>query len=486
MQSRGLLTYFAMCTGLQRRAIRYTAVAQSWNSMLSGDLLDRRVLSDTTSCAATCCTRRHALMKCSTSIRGLDGHNHDHYIGANTSPVLSTAARIDGGHPEKISAIPSPTLKIDSVKILAFQSVAKPRACLLGMATGDKRSLVPRLTNLPVFSFPQEDIPRAVAQSAAIIAEYQVNRIDNYVLYSATALACHEYLITFKYEHTLLWQQKWTSATWLVLANRFLTLAIAIERIASFNLHVRRSASSRVAMNIYSCSIYGRAHLSLLKAPPNDLNLISRCYNFPLMIFLFVLQGLPVIIAAVFSDTRSSLRSVSHSFPGSSFRVSDECFFSAYPFADASAAAVVAFTFCKTPAFLGDATVTDTTRCQSSARSQSGPIALGGCDADGHAFSQPAFETANPVTGFTAIVQPILISRFLINLRQLKEPSNRAAVNSHFSQFSVVNFSVPTIQTIVGNMGEPLQHGDVAQWGTDSEETAAPSHSSHALPVESA
>ena len=55
-------------------------------------------------------------------------------------------------------------------------------------------------------------------------------------------------------------------------------------------------------------------------------------------------------------------------------------------------------------------------------------------------------------------LQPILVSRFLVNLRQADVPEGSGAV-ARFSQFSVPNFRVPTMQTIVGNMGEPHEHG---------------------------
>lgn len=54
-------------------------------------------------------------------------------------------------------------------------------------------------------------------------------------------------------------------------------------------------------------------------------------------------------------------------------------------------------------------------------------------------------------------IQPILISRFLLNLRQVdahKGPAEAASLSS----FSVPNFRIPTIHTFVGNMGEPLEY----------------------------
>lgn len=59
-----------------------------------------------------------------------------------------------------------------------------------------------------------------------------------------------------------------------------------------------------------------------------------------------------------------------------------------------------------------------------------------------------------------ARLQPIIVSRFLLNLRQADYPES-SIQTSRFGQFSMpMNFRVPTLQSIVGNMGEPLEHGD--------------------------
>lgn len=55
---------------------------------------------------------------------------------------------------------------------------------------------------------------------------------------------------------------------------------------------------------------------------------------------------------------------------------------------------------------------------------------------------------------------PILISRFLINLRQVASPDSKTAMQN-FSQFSVPGFRVPaSIDRVVGNMGESLEFGN--------------------------
>lgn len=52
--------------------------------------------------------------------------------------------------------------------------------------------------------------------------------------------------------------------------------------------------------------------------------------------------------------------------------------------------------------------------------------------------------------------QAILISRFLINLRRTVEVGSTNTT----SQFTTPNFRAPTVATILGNLGEPLEPGE--------------------------
>ncbi|PSR80106.1 hypothetical protein PHLCEN_2v6807 [Hermanssonia centrifuga] len=57
---------------------------------------------------------------------------------------------------------------------------------------------------------------------------------------------------------------------------------------------------------------------------------------------------------------------------------------------------------------------------------------------------------------------PILISRFLLNLRQVGSPEIDSQ-EGYNSQFSVPGFRVPSLASIVGNMGEDLEHSILAE-----------------------
>ncbi|PSR89006.1 hypothetical protein PHLCEN_2v4968, partial [Hermanssonia centrifuga] len=67
-------------------------------------------------------------------------------------------------------------------------------------------------------------------------------------------------------------------------------------------------------------------------------------------------------------------------------------------------------------------------------------------------------DTGNISASTNFKLTPILISRFLLNLRQLGEPENET--QSRFnSRVSIPGFRVPTLESVVGNMGADLDHG---------------------------
>ncbi|THG95122.1 hypothetical protein EW026_g6472 [Hermanssonia centrifuga] len=72
----------------------------------------------------------------------------------------------------------------------------------------------------------------------------------------------------------------------------------------------------------------------------------------------------------------------------------------------------------------------------------------------------PSFQNFDfvPIVISAWVLQPILISRFLLNLRQVGSPDNDSQ-EAFNSEFSVPGFRVPSLSSIVGNMGEDPDHG---------------------------
>lgn len=54
----------------------------------------------------------------------------------------------------------------------------------------------------------------------------------------------------------------------------------------------------------------------------------------------------------------------------------------------------------------------------------------------------------------------ILLSRFIINLRQVDSPDIGPSANPQLSYFSTPNFRMPTMDEVVGNLGEPLDFSE--------------------------
>ena len=64
-------------------------------------------------------------------------------------------------------------------------------------------------------------------------------------------------------------------------------------------------------------------------------------------------------------------------------------------------------------------------------------------------------------------MQPVLVSRFLLNLRSAadsKLPTANEADTFRASRFTVPGFRIPTVtsEDIIGNLGEPLHHNEYA------------------------
>ncbi len=91
---------------------------------------------------------------------------------------------------------------------------------------------------------------------------------------------------------------------------------------------------------------------------------------------------------------------------------------------------------------------------------------------------------------FRTILEPILISRFLLNLRQVgvEVDSVNNTQDASTSRFSVPGFRIPTLESIlmVGNMGEDLDHSPAEREDspdiTDVNEGADPLDSSTEIP----
>ena len=65
-------------------------------------------------------------------------------------------------------------------------------------------------------------------------------------------------------------------------------------------------------------------------------------------------------------------------------------------------------------------------------------------------------------------MQPIIISRFLINLQRAdRQESANTTLSGHSFRFTTPRFRVPTMASIIGDMDKPLEHGPTAEEAAD-------------------
>ncbi|KAJ3552938.1 hypothetical protein NM688_g3887 [Phlebia brevispora] len=70
----------------------------------------------------------------------------------------------------------------------------------------------------------------------------------------------------------------------------------------------------------------------------------------------------------------------------------------------------------------------------------------------------PRFQAGTPLGSFTSTLPNVVLSRFLINLRQVDSTDRSSPGTTRPSQFSALNFHAPS--SIIGNLGEPLTDGE--------------------------
>ncbi|KAJ3554329.1 hypothetical protein NM688_g3169 [Phlebia brevispora] len=310
---------------------------------------------------------------------------------------------------------------------------------------------------------------------SVIVAEYQANLANNYTTCLTTTLACYEYFSLLEEECRFI-RRKWNSATWIFLANRYLMLVTVITLIAPLYVH-------------------------------------QTCYNSALQGFLTAITTLPGIVAAIFSGLRifALLRRnyvmgslvfclgmvpvvggfyiIAHTiyYYVSDPVLGDSCYgtFDIPPMIPFYGKQVIGVAG-RVSVIVADITVIVATFSQTYRHVRmSSAIGLRGIGTtllrDGSIYfialtilniarllvsTIPSWQSGDPVADVTDILQPILISRFIVNLRQVDEDCNgeasRFRSQSQFPTFPVFRIPAVTMDSVVGPMGEPLEYADMA------------------------
>ncbi|KAJ3536622.1 hypothetical protein NM688_g6812 [Phlebia brevispora] len=293
--------------------------------------------------------------------------------------------------------------------------------------------------------------------AATIIAVYHEGIVDATCVYATLTFVCYEYLITFKYEYEFLWRRKWSAATWLFIANRYLLWASIIEQAAPI------SAATLLGV-VFVLPLIVLAAFSALRV----FAILDHAYITAACVFLL---GLTPVGISLYQNTQTVYQHVNDPILGSScygsFLISPSLAFKLTSLAVNLASAVttiaadviaIVVTWLKTYRQVRQAASIGMTVGFSATLLQYGGTAdlFEAADAD----PPPSFQSAAPTNIFLNVLPNIILSRFLINLRQVNSADTESNDAARFSQFSIPNFRVPTLPDIIGNLGEPLEFGN--------------------------
>ncbi|KAJ3534609.1 hypothetical protein NM688_g7109 [Phlebia brevispora] len=305
------------------------------------------------------------------------------------------------------------------------------------------------------------------------LSAFRASLISNYSVTAALVLVCYEFIVTFQYEYVLVWKRRWTGATWLFLGNRYFMLASILMQISP----------------------------------------IQMCYNYPLQYFMNVVANLPTIIIAVFSALRvfalleRAYVPAAFTFALGLGAVALDMYqgsqITAYYVDDPVLGSSCYVNHLISPSVLFYKNYRDhilTVLTQSTATLASTlftivadiiaiaitwvktyrlvrEVASVGVNSDlgtmllrhgslyfivllivnlmnGLIALIPSLLLVDPMVTFVEILPSIILSRFLINLRQVNTQESGSA--APLSRFSTLNFRMPSIPSVIGILGEPL------------------------------
>ncbi|KAJ3556589.1 hypothetical protein NM688_g1944 [Phlebia brevispora] len=98
---------------------------------------------------------------------------------------------------------------------------------------------------------------------AGYTTAYEKHLMNTYCWVAATTLACYEYTLTFESERNFLWKQRWNLASWLFLMNRYLLLGMLVIVSVPFDYQLSLIAIAAAFSALRAYAILGRSNLAL-------------------------------------------------------------------------------------------------------------------------------------------------------------------------------------------------------------------------------
>ncbi|KAJ3540632.1 hypothetical protein NM688_g6200 [Phlebia brevispora] len=293
--------------------------------------------------------------------------------------------------------------------------------------------------------------PTAIPDSV-IIDAYQSHLVTNYTIFAALTIVCYESIITFQDEQKFIWRRKWTIATWLFLANRYLLLAGIIAQAMPYSAEMPQPLFDEVC----ECAVFDLNFDPAFSAL-RVFALLGRAYVIAISVFVI---GLGSVAIDFYQDTQLTYYYVDD--PATLCRCHHSSTLASI-LCIVTADIIVLVTTCfKTYRHVREAASIGMRVGFGATLLQYGVLHLAILCAVGLVdvliTLNPSFQWGNPITTISSVFPNIVISRFLIGLREIDNPGTSDA--ARFSRFSAPNFRVPTLPSIVGNLGEPLTVGE--------------------------
>ncbi|KAJ3552739.1 hypothetical protein NM688_g3995 [Phlebia brevispora] len=341
----------------------------------------------------------------------------------------------------------------------------------------------------------------AGSSNSAIIAAYEIGLIDNYCIYAALALAAYEHIVTFRHEYEFLCQRKWSAATWLLIVNRYTMLAAIIVQATP------RSAQSAFPSPTVHDVVRVSDVISALFSAFRVFALLDRAYFATGCVLLLGIAQTAIILYEISRLVYWYANTVLGSSCYAYLSISDSVAFQRKNNVDDPNLQNKTLTTSVTVDLYGRlvgvildmiALIVTWRRTYQHVRQAASigiPTSLGASllqygilyfivfslteiiplvidvivrilipylesTDNGHWPLKPTTSEFTEAPGvFLAILPNILISRFLINLRQIDSlDANNTTESPSFS--TTLRFHMPTLPEIIGNLGEPLATGD--------------------------
>ncbi|KAJ3553519.1 hypothetical protein NM688_g3566 [Phlebia brevispora] len=456
----------------------------------------------------------HHMCKCTDRLRVLIYHTDD--AGLRVSISRKPSRRSDCARKIGKSGLPTDRSACLPMQLLFYRRELSSQA-------------IPRPHSFCSFSWSLYD-PRtlpgiwmaAAVPAAVIVAAFRADLEDNYATTAALALASYEFIALYKHEYEFLWRRKWTSATWLFLINRYVMLGSSIQKVAPYGPRVPEYTTAKFLLRSglsLSCHYRCRYVRSLSSDEITRIHttvqvfssmrvfaLLQRAYSVALVVLLL---GLVPLVTNSYHASHITYYFVNDPVLGASCYTDD----SINPNVDfatinfslslltrlcsiASNAVVLVVTWIKTYSHIREASNLGVRVGISATLLRDGSIYFIALLLLSLAVllgeNVEALRFLDYMSTIIDVMQPILISRFIVNLRKVNSPpADQSMATMRFSRFTMPNFHVPTMDNVVGNLGEPLEHGSGeasaeqdGEWESEEDSSTAETKSERSLQAE--